>query len=332
MNVRRSLLLPLLLAFSVLCYGRSFATEISFTHDALSRPVEKRIDDTRVKAWLWIDSLRIAAEFDATNAVTARFIYAGRANVPSYAIKGTNTYRLLADPRGSVRLVVNVQSGEIAQRLDYDEWGRVTRDTNPGFQPFGFAGGLYNPDTGLVRFGARDYDAETARWTRKDPIGFRGDQANLYAYVNNDPVNRGDAVGLQSTIANPGAQGAVVPVGAGGSGTPNGGGGSIIPVGGNGSIVPSGGGGSVIPNGGGGSIIPAGGDGSLIPAGVGGSTINTIDAATPTGLNDIFDVSLPASLTEEEKKRFQDSLAKMGNGDLIDILPNLDLCEPIEQK
>ena len=35
------------------------------------------------------------------------------------------------------------------------------RDTNPGFQPFGFAGGMYDAATGLVRFGARDYDAET---------------------------------------------------------------------------------------------------------------------------------------------------------------------------
>ena len=31
--------------------------------------------------------------------------------------------------------------------------------TQPGLSPFGFAGGLYDDDTGLVRFGARDYDA-----------------------------------------------------------------------------------------------------------------------------------------------------------------------------
>ncbi len=62
-------------------------------------------------------------------------------------------------------------------------------DTNPGFQPFGFAGGLYDPDTGLVRFGARDYDPATGRWTAKDPILFGGGDANLYAYVGNDPVN-----------------------------------------------------------------------------------------------------------------------------------------------
>ncbi len=42
----------------------------------------------------------------------------------------------------------------------HDEFGVVTNDTNPGFQPFGFAGGLYDSDTKLVRFGLRDYDAE----------------------------------------------------------------------------------------------------------------------------------------------------------------------------
>jgi hypothetical protein len=29
------------------------------------------------------------------------------------------------------------------QELRYDAFGRVVLDTNPGFQPFGFAGGLY---------------------------------------------------------------------------------------------------------------------------------------------------------------------------------------------
>ena len=105
-------------------------------------------------------------------------------------------YRLITDHLGSVRLVVNVADGTVVQRLDYDSFGRVLSDTNPGFQPFGFAGGLYDDDTGLVRFGARDYDAYTGRWTAKDPILFGGRQTNLYAYVAGDPVNRVDPSGL----------------------------------------------------------------------------------------------------------------------------------------
>jgi RHS repeat-associated protein len=80
--------------------------------------------------------------------------------------------------------------------MDYDAFGRVLQDTNPGFQPFGFAGGLYDDDTGLVRFGARDYDAYAGRWTAKDPLLFGGRQANLYAYVGDDPINRTDPGGL----------------------------------------------------------------------------------------------------------------------------------------
>jgi RHS repeat-associated protein len=82
--------------------------------------------------------------------------------------------------------------------MDYDEFGRVIADSNPGFQPFGFAGGLYEPDTGLVRLGARDYDPHTGRWTTKDPALFSGGSTNLYVYANNDPVNLIDTDGRQS--------------------------------------------------------------------------------------------------------------------------------------
>lgn len=83
------------------------------------------------------------------------------------------------------------------QRMDYDVWGRVLTDTNPGFQPFGFAGGIYDQHTQLVRFGVRDYDPETGRWTAKDPIRFQGGQANLYTYVLSDPVNYIDFYGFE---------------------------------------------------------------------------------------------------------------------------------------
>jgi RHS repeat-associated protein len=95
-----------------------------------------------------------------------------------------------------VRLVVDVNSGSFAQKLNYSPFVRVMQDTNPGFQPFGLAGGLFDPDTGLVRFGARDYDPLTGRWTMKDPIRFAGGDTNLYGYVMQDPVNIVDPSGL----------------------------------------------------------------------------------------------------------------------------------------
>ena len=110
--------------------------------------------------------------------------------------KGGATYRFVTDPLGSVRLVVNATTGDIAQQLDYDPWGKVLADTNPGFQPFGYAGGLYDPHTGLVRFGSRDYDSLSGRWLTKDPVRFQGGDSNLYVYVWNDPLNDSDPLGL----------------------------------------------------------------------------------------------------------------------------------------
>jgi len=95
---------------------------------------------------------------------------------------------------------VDVNSGAIAQQIDYDEFGNVVSDNNPDFQPLTYAGGLYDSQTKLVRFGARDYDAITGRWTCKDLIGFDGGDPNIYVYVWNNPINYSDPLGLSGWI------------------------------------------------------------------------------------------------------------------------------------
>lgn len=168
--------------------------------DAEGRRVGKKVNGALLKTWLWAGPLAIVAEFDGTGQLISRFAYGDQLNVPEYMVRGGVTYRLLTDERGSVRLVVNAATGVVAQRLDYDAFGRVLLDTNAGFQPFGFAGGFYDETTALVRFGARDYDASLGRWTDKDPAGFDAGDPNLYAYVFNDPVNWIDPTGLAAAL------------------------------------------------------------------------------------------------------------------------------------
>lgn len=124
-------------------------------------------------------------------------MYASQANVPDYVIKGGVTYRIISDHLGSPRLVIDSGTGTVVQAIEYDEWGNVLSDTNPGFLPFAFAGGLYDQDTKLVRFGVRDYDSEIGRWTSKNPIRFGGGDTNFYGYVLADPVNFIDPLGLE---------------------------------------------------------------------------------------------------------------------------------------
>jgi RHS repeat-associated protein len=164
--------------------------------DGQNRRIGKKVNGTLVQSFLYQNALNPIAELDGSNTVVSRFVYASHANVPDYMVKGGATYRILTDHLGSPRLVIDTTTGAIAQRMDYDAFGNVVLDTNPGFQPFGFAGGLYDRDTRLTRFGTRDYDAETGRWTVKDTILFDGGDMNLYGYVLNDPVNFIDLDGL----------------------------------------------------------------------------------------------------------------------------------------
>jgi RHS repeat-associated protein len=184
---------------------------------------------TSSRAYLW-DGDRLVAELDAAGAVVSRFVYATQGHSPDLMVTSSGTFRLVKDHLGSVRLVVNVEgtadaAPRIAQRIDYDAWGNIDplTATAPTFQPFGFAGGIQDRDTGFVRFGARDYDPQSARWTSKDRSRFRGG-LNLAAYCNQDPVNLVDptgrtpaAAGILAAGAAGGAAGSAIfgPLGAG---------------------------------------------------------------------------------------------------------------------
>ena len=69
------------------------------------------------------------------------------------------------------------------KHLWYDSFGNRYQDTRPElYMPIGFAGGLLGKDTGLVRFGYRDYDPFTGRFTGPDPLGDTGGDHDLYDY------------------------------------------------------------------------------------------------------------------------------------------------------
>ena len=169
---------------------------IEYLVDGHNRRVGKKRNGALVKQWLYRDQLHPSAELDGAGNLVARFVWASGKNTPDLVVTGGVTYRVFTDQLGSPRMLVNASTGAVAGVMRHDAWGVVLEDTVSTLMPFGFAGGLYDAETGLVRFGARDYDASIGRWVSKDPIGFGGGQANLYVYVGSDPINGGDATGL----------------------------------------------------------------------------------------------------------------------------------------
>jgi RHS repeat-associated protein len=178
------------------------SSQITYVLDAEGNRVGRSVNGA-LTGFLY-DGGNLVAELDANNQLVSQFIYGSDNTSPDYMVAGGTAYRIFSDHLGSPRLVINSSTGQVAERIDYDEFGNVINDTNPGFQPFGFAGGLYDPDTKMVHFGARDYDPGTGRWITIDPILFSGGDSNLYGYVMNDPVNLADPTGLMVWICRDG--------------------------------------------------------------------------------------------------------------------------------
>jgi RHS repeat-associated protein len=168
---------------------------VEYLVDGMGRRVGKKKNGTLQKQWIYRNALKPVAELDGSGALVSEFVYGTKSNVPDYVRRGGATYRVISDQLGSPRYVVNVaDSGDVPFTATYTSFGEVT-GTGLAWMPFGFAGGIYDGESGLIRFGKRDLDPTIGRWTAKDPIRFNGGQGNLFSYVDGDPVNRIDVDG-----------------------------------------------------------------------------------------------------------------------------------------
>ncbi|MBP6660195.1 MAG: hypothetical protein KA174_05905 [Chitinophagales bacterium] len=171
---------------------------LEFKYDAFDRQIATYLNGAVKRKLVYgIGNLPIA-ELNENDRIINTFVYADQ-NTPILMRKGSVDYYIVSDIRGSVRMVVKPTDGNVLQKMEYDAFGKVLSDNNPGYTPFGYAGGLYEYRTDLVRFGARDYFAEIGKWTAEDPIGFLSGDINFYNYVSCDPINYVDPSGFYQT-------------------------------------------------------------------------------------------------------------------------------------
>ncbi|HEY2024850.1 RHS repeat-associated core domain-containing protein [Paraburkholderia sp.] len=172
------------------------STTVDYDVDYRNRRIGKIAGPALSQGYLY-DGDRVIAHVTSGGAVDATYVYITKRNVPDLIAINGYTLRMLSDANGTVRRVViasGAQAGQPVGDYDFDPYGVAIGWPNPAgswpsaWQPFGFAGGLWDGDVGLYRFGARDYNPWKGRWWSKDPIGFAGG-LNQYAYCNNDPLN-----------------------------------------------------------------------------------------------------------------------------------------------
>ena len=168
---------------------------IEYLVDGRGRRVGKKKNGVLLKQWIYRDALKPAAELDGSGALVSEFVYGSKSNVPDYVRRGGATYRVISDHLGSPRYVVNVASAsDVPLTATYTSFGEAT-GSGLDWMPFGFAGGLYDPDTKVIRFGKRDFDPTIGRWIAKEPLRFKAGR-NFYAYAWNNPIDLFDPTGL----------------------------------------------------------------------------------------------------------------------------------------
>ncbi len=172
------------------------ATTVTYRYDALGRRVA-RVVGGQVTQYLYGDpgnAIRVTATRSPAGVLTT---YHYDDDGVLYAFeRGGQRFFVGTDQVGTPRVVTG-STGAVLDVREYDAYGNLISDSQPSFDlPIGYAGGLEDRVTGLVRFGFRDLDTASGRWTARDPALYDGGQANLYAYVAGDPVALRDPMGL----------------------------------------------------------------------------------------------------------------------------------------
>jgi RHS repeat-associated protein len=181
----------------------SVTKTVVYKYDAFDRRISKTISATGIS---WSDQFvydgeNIALSFDGNGIETHRYLH-GPLVDQVLADEGENEEIgwVLSDNQRTVRDIIS-SDGSLLNHVSYNSFGQVSERTNSTYSfLYGYTGREIDEETDLNYYRARYYDSSIGRFITQDPIGFNAGDTNLYRYVNNNPINLIDPLGLGNRL------------------------------------------------------------------------------------------------------------------------------------
>jgi RHS repeat-associated protein len=176
-----------------------------YKYDCFGRRIYKEAwsDDTEsfTETNFYYDGARCIEERNSSDTVIATYVFGNGIDEILTMERNSQTYYYHENSLGSI-YAVTTGTGNVAERYLYNAYGEVTfLDTNGSSivsSTIGnrilFSGREFDAETGLYYYRTRYYSADMGRFLQRDPME-DDDLSNLYAYVENDPINSFDPFG-----------------------------------------------------------------------------------------------------------------------------------------
>ena len=171
------------------------STNISYAYDMAGVRSSKTVGSTTYK----FTTLSGLVTRQTGGGKTIDFVY--DENNQPLAMKYNNTlYYYVLNAQGDVVRIVNSSRSTVAS-YTYDPWGKIisSSGTLADINPLRYRGYYYDTETGFYYLQSRYYDPEIGRFINADSYASTDAtgllSTNMFAYCENDPVNRSDPSG-----------------------------------------------------------------------------------------------------------------------------------------
>ena len=170
-------------------YTQRRGDSCSYRYDGLGRRIEKNTNGNITQ--YYYDNEDIILEVDESQNIFAHYTHGPGIDEPLIMDRGGESYYYLADGLGSVTTITD-SNQNIINSYTYDSFGNIIEQTGSLKNPFTYTAREYDTESGLYYYRARYFNPRIGRFLQEDPLW----DVNLYAYVNNNPVNWIDPWGL----------------------------------------------------------------------------------------------------------------------------------------